>query len=328
MNTMHPILKRISDIGIIPVVTIQDPNDALPLVNALSEGGIDAAEITFRSEHALTAMQIIHREMPNLLIGAGTVSSCAQAESAVNAGAAFIVTPGFNHEVVRWCIDHNVIVIPGVSTASEIETALSYGLTTLKFFPAESSGGVRKLKDFAAPYAQVRFIATGGIHEENMHDYLALPNILAIGGSFMLEKAQVTAKNWDAIRTRSQAAIAALLGYELIHIGIHHENEQAAQKSADTLCSLFHFTRYNKPKAYFAGKGFELLHHCGRGKLGHIAIYTPYPERAMYQLAKQGIGFIEESITRNKQTHQINFVYLDMELAGFGIHLINPDVKM
>lgn len=325
---MSKQLERISQIGIVPVIKILEKEDALPLARALYEGGIDVAEITFRSEHAKDAIAAIHTHLPEMLVGAGTVLTIQQAQEAVKAGAGFIITPGFNEKVVAWCVENDIEVYPGVSTASEIELALSYGLHNLKFFPAESSGGAKKLKDLGAPYADLHFIPTGGINRNNMHEYLSLPNVEAIGGSFMLPNDLLLQKDWDGIRCLCQQAIKDLLQYELIHIGINSESAEESLQTAQRLCELFNFHYYKKPKSNFAGKGFEILHGQGRGKKGHIGIYTPYPQRAMYQLSKKGIHFVEDSITRNKKTNRINFVYLDMELAGFGIHLINPDVKM
>lgn len=325
---MNNIVKRITQIGIVPVVKITSALDAIPLANALLTGGIDVAEITFRSEHALHAIQSIHETFPEMLLGAGTIRTVEQAQSAIQAGAQFIVTPGFNLSVVAWCIEHKICVLPGVSSASEIELALDYGLTTLKFFPAESSGGAKKLKDLSAPYPMVSFLPTGGIGIHNLHEYLKLPNVFAIGGSFMLDTQAIKDENWEKIEELSRDAVKHLLQYELIHIGMYPSSSQDSQMIAKTLCSLFNFTHYKKPKSHFAGKGFEILNEKGRGEHGHIGIYTAYPFRAMYQLQKQGIQFINETITRNKETNQINFVYLDFELAGFAIHLIHPDVKM
>lgn len=325
---MTELLKEISDIGIVPVVKINEEADALPLAQALVNGGINVAEITFRSEHAVKAIESVSKTIPEMLVGAGTVSSVEQAKAAVEAGAKFIVTPGFNDKVVQWCLDNEVCVLPGVSTASEIETALQYGLTTLKFFPAESSGGAKKLKDLSGPYPHIKFMPTGGIGVHNMHDYLQLPNVIAIGGSFMLNADNIANKDWAAVEKASVEAIESLLGYELIHLGINSESSEEAERTAKMLCHLFHFQYYKKPKSHFAGKGFEVLNGQGIGKHGHIGIYTPYPERAIYQLAKKGIGVLEHTVTRNKKSHKVNFAFLDLELAGFGIHLINPDVKM
>lgn len=325
---MTDLYQRIANIGLVPVVKILQEEDALPLAKALYQGGIDVAEITFRSEHAAKAIQQIHEELPDMLLGAGTVLTIEQAKLAKEAGASFIVTPGFNPSIVQWCQEQELPILPGVSSPSEIEQALSYGLSILKFFPAESSGGAKKLKDFSGPYQGIQFLPTGGINASNMHEYLSLPNVLAVGGSFMLPNDLVSNGDWDGIQALSEHAIKALLDYQLIHIGINCDSPEESEKVCQQLCHLFHFTFYKKPKSNFAGVGFEVLHHAGRGKNGHIGIYTPYPERALYQLQKLGIHAVEETITRNKKTNRINFAYLDLELAGFGIHLINPDVKM
>lgn len=325
---MKKILEQLEAIGLLPVIKIEECEDALPLAKALVDGGIDAAEITYRTACATEAIAAIHAAYPEMLLGAGTIRSVEQAQEAIQAGASFLITPGFNEDVVAWCKDHDVCIIPGVSSASEIEQAQRYHITTLKFFPAESSGGAKKLKDFAAPYPDITFIPTGGIDEQNLHDYLQLPNVLAIGGSFMIKADAMKQKQWDVIRNTCEQAITTMLSYELMHIGIHATTSETAKQHATLLCSLFHFPYYEKPKSHFAGRGFEIVNKLGNDEHGHFAIYTPYPLRAMYQLAKKGIHFDESSITRNKQTNRINFVYLKESIAGFGMHLINPDVKM
>lgn len=325
---MQLIVEQLSNIGILPVIRIDDPADTLPMIDALSKGGIDSAEITFRSSHAAQAIKDIVTAYPHILVGAGTVLTIEQAQAAKDAGAKFIVTPGFSEDVVAWCIQNDILVLPGVSTATEIEKALKFGLKTLKFFPAESSGGAKRIKDLSAPYSMVKFIPTGGINQTNMHDYLSLPCVEAIGGSFMLPTSLVEDKNWEAITSLTKDAIKSLLNYRLIHIGINNDSKEDASRFATQLSNLFGFKLYEKPKSFFAGEGFELLNSKGYGEHGHIGIYTPYPEKALYQLAKMNIYPIENTITRNKKTNRINFAYLDFELAGFGFHLINPDVKM
>lgn len=322
------LLERIAGIGIVPVVKILREEDALPLASALYKGGIDCAEITFRSEFAESAIRTIRKQLPDMLLGAGTVLNVEQAKAAVAAGADFIVTPGFNESVVDWCLEENITILPGVSSASEIELALNKGLYNLKFFPAESSGGAKKLKDLSAPYANVKFMPTGGINRTNMHQYLSMPNVIAIGGSFMLPEDKILQGDYDAIEELSKAAIASMLDYQLIHVGINSKSAEEAEKTAHLLCSLFQLPYYKKPKSSFAGKYFEILNSKGPGEHGHIGMYTPYPQRAIYHLEKKGIHIIPESVTRNKKTNLINFVYLDLEISGFGIHLINPDIKM
>lgn len=325
---MKTTLEELSTIGIIPVIQINDPADTLPLINALSEGGISCAEITFRSEHALQAIIDTVKAYPQVLVGAGTVITLKQARDAVDAGAKFIITPGFNEDIVTWCTANNILVIPGISSATEIEKALSHNITHVKFFPAESSGGVKKIKDLSAPYPMMHFIPTGGVNLTNLHDYLSLPCVDAVGGSFMLTPELIQQKNWEAITQKTKLSIKKMLDYKLIHLGINGESKDEAMKFANQLCTLFNFDLYEKPKSAFAGEGFELLFGEGPGTHGHVGIYTPYPERAVYHLNKLGINIVEDSITRNKKTNKINFVYLDLEISGFKFHLINPDINM
>ena len=186
VQNMELLQKRISEIGIIPVIKIKDAAGAVPLAQALARGGLPAAEITFRTACAEEAIRRITAELPDMLVGAGTVLTVEQASRAKDAGASFIVSPGLNPEVVSWCLEAGVPVLPGVCTPSDIEKALSLGLKTVKFFPAEASGGVAMLKAMSAPYGDVRFMPTGGINEKNLLAYLSFPKVVACGGSFMV----------------------------------------------------------------------------------------------------------------------------------------------
>lgn len=257
---MNPIIERISNIGIVPVVRIDNAEDSLPIAKALLDGGIDTMEITFRSEHTIHAMKEISKHYPQILIGAGTVSSVQQAKDAVEAGSVFIVTPGFNTEVVQWCVDNNVIVIPGIGTPTEIETALSYGITNMKLFPAATMGGDKFIKDISAPYPQVRIMPTGGINMNNMHDYLKLKNVIAIGGSFMLPNDLIQNKDWDALAALSKATIKAMLSLNTKTIQLPKLNTTALD--------------------YINEVSFK-----DEDQL--IELSTPYLNRAHYHLAKQ-----------------------------------------
>lgn len=176
---MDAVLEKISRIGIVPVIRIDRPEDAEPLARALCEGGLPAAEVTFRTAHAKKAMQIIHEQFPQMILGAGTVLTKQQVDDAMEAGAQFIVSPGLNPEIVRYCQQKGILILPGTANASDIETALSLGLTTVKFFPAEPLGGLKMIKALAAPYVNVSFMPTGGIKESNVCEYLAYDRIVA-----------------------------------------------------------------------------------------------------------------------------------------------------
>ena len=180
------MIDRLQALQLIPVVALERAADAEPLADALCAGGLPCAEVTLRTEAALDSLRALAgRE--ELLLGAGTVHSAEQAAAAVDAGAQFVVTPGFNPRTVKWCQENQVPVFPGIATPTDLELALEHGVETVKFFPAETLGGVNTLKAFSGPYGQMRFIPTGGIHAGNLADYLALPSVLACGGSWMVK---------------------------------------------------------------------------------------------------------------------------------------------
>lgn len=185
------MIDRLQSLKLIPVVALEDADDAEPLADALCAGGLSVAEITLRTDSAIDVIRRLGAR-DDFLLGAGTVHSAEQAEEVVEAGAQFIVTPGFNPRTVTWCQQNNVPIFPGVATPTDLEMALEHNIEVVKFFPAETLGGVNALKAFSGPYGNVRFIPTGGISASNLSDYLALPSVLACGGSWM-----VKADDWD-----------------------------------------------------------------------------------------------------------------------------------
>jgi len=196
---MNEVLKKIGEIGIIPVVVLDDAKDAEPLAKALIEGGLPCAEVTFRTAAAEEVIRKMATAYPDLFVGAGTVLTVEQVNRAVNAGAKFIVSPGLNPEVVKYCVQRGIPVCPGTCTPSEVEQALALGLDTVKFFPAEPAGGLGFIKAIAAPYTTVKFMPTGGISAKNVREYLAYDKILACGGSWMVKKDLVKAGDFEKI---------------------------------------------------------------------------------------------------------------------------------
>ena len=181
------VLEEIAKIGIVPVIKIENAKDAKPLAAALLAGGLPCAEVTFRTAAAGEAIAEMTCAYPEMLVGAGTVLTTAQVDAAVAAGAKFIVSPGLNPDVVRHCTARGIPVVPGINNPSGIEQALALGLTTVKFFPAEPSGGVGMIKAMSAPYGGVTFMPTGGVGPDNLREYLAFPKIIACGGSWMVK---------------------------------------------------------------------------------------------------------------------------------------------
>ena len=207
---MENLIKRISDIGVVPVIKIDNAKDAVPLAAALKKGGLCCAEVTFRTDAAEEAIRLIANEYPDFLVAAGTVLTPKQADAAMAAGAAFIVSPGLNPIVVKHCIEKGYPIIPGVCTPSEVEMGMSLGLTYLKFFPAEAAGGVNMIKSMAAPYTKIKFMPTGGIGPKNLADYLSCKAVIACGGSWMVPGDMITAGKFDEIEKLTAEAVALL----------------------------------------------------------------------------------------------------------------------
>lgn len=205
---MNKILQQLENVGLVPVVAIEQAEDAPQLGRALLAGGLPCAEITFRTAAAAEAIRLMATECPDMLVGAGTVLTVEQAQQAVAAGAKFIVSPGFDSDVVDWCLANNVPITPGVATPTEVGLALKKGVTVQKFFPAEAIGGVKSLKAIVAPYGGVKFIPTGGINANNLGDYLSLPMVHACGGSWMVKKQLISAGEFDKITELTAEAIA------------------------------------------------------------------------------------------------------------------------
>jgi 2-dehydro-3-deoxyphosphogluconate aldolase/(4S)-4-hydroxy-2-oxoglutarate aldolase len=207
---MSSITEQLQAMKVIPVIAIEQAEDIIPLGAALVENGLPVAEVTFRSAAAVEAIRLLRQAYPEMLIGAGTVLNREQVIAAKEAGATFIVSPGFNPNTVKACQELNIPIIPGVNNPSTIEAALEMGLTTLKFFPAEASGGTAMIKALLAPYTQVHLMPTGGISIHNIRDYLAIPRVIACGGSWMVDKKLIEQKNWQEIGRLARDAVAFL----------------------------------------------------------------------------------------------------------------------
>ena len=207
---MNDVLKRIHEIGIVPVIKIEDIEKAVPLAKALVAGGIPVAEVTFRAARADEAIAKIVAEVPEMLAGAGTVLTVEQADAAIAAGAKFIVSPGFNPKVVAHCVEKGIPVTPGCSNPADMEAAMEFGLDTVKFFPAEAAGGIAYLKAISGPYSNLKIMPTGGINANNVRDYLAYDRIVACGGSWMVPKKLVNEGKFDEI-TALVAEAAAIV---------------------------------------------------------------------------------------------------------------------
>ena len=318
----NDMINQLHLIGLIPVIKIENADDAVPLAKALIDGGLPAAEITFRTKCAAEAIKNITEAFPEMLVGAGTVLTTEQVDAAIAAGSKFLVSPGLNPKVTAYCLSKGVPMLPGCSNPSDVEAALELGLSTVKFFPAEAAGGLKMLKAMAAPYGQLTFMPTGGINETNLLDYLKFNKIVAGGGSFMVADQLIKEKKWDEITALTKNAVKKMLGLEFIHMGINTESEEEAARSAKLFEIMFGMPMRETSKSIFAGDAFEFMKGRGPGRCGHIAIRTNFVDRAMAYFKRMGFEFDESTITYDDKTGKPKFVYFKDEICGFAIHLL------
>ena len=317
---MDACIKELYRIGIVPVVALDDAADALPLGAALKKGGVSAIEVTFRTAAAADAIRLLTREMPELLVGAGTVITKEQADAAIEAGAKFIVSPGFQPELVSYVLSKGVPMCPGTATPGEMEQAMALGLSAVKFFPAEQNGGAPMLKALSAPYRDLLFMPTGGVKLENLRNYLALDQVFACGGTWLATKDDIKAKAFDKITARTREAVKTMLNFRIKHVGINSKDEAEAKKTATLLCSIFDFDYNDTELSVFTGSAVEVMKFMGRGSLGHVAIGADNVDRAEYYLRQRGFSF-DESTRRVDASGRTTFLYLADEIGGFAFHL-------
>lgn len=203
---MKELAEKFQKFGVVPVVVLEDTKDAAPLAKALVEGGLPCAEVTFRTEAAEASIRLMAEQYPEMLVGAGTVLTKEQVDAAVKAGAKFIVSPGFDPEIVDYCLEKEIPVLPGCISPSEVAQAVKRGLNIVKFFPAETAGGLAMIKAMAAPYTGIKFMPTGGINAKNLEEYLSCDKILCCGGSWMVKGDMVKAGEFDKIREMTKEA--------------------------------------------------------------------------------------------------------------------------
>jgi len=314
------LINLIRDVGILPLTAFKSADDAVPVGNALVKGGLPLLEVTFRTSAAEESIYRLTKNCPELVVGAGTIHSIEQAEAAVKAGAKFILTAGLRQDVVDWCKQKNIMIIPGISSATDLEKALDLGMNVCKFFPASSSGGTETLKAFYGPFRQVTFVPTGGINENNMAEYLALPNVLAVGGSFVLPDSAISNKKWDEIVVRCRNIYRKLFNFEMAHVGINTKDADEAADIANRFCRLFDLESSEFTGSFFAGSMFEILKGSYLGKNGHIAILTSQIERAVAYLERKGFEINTDTLVYNSEG-RLQTVYLKEEIGGFAIHL-------
>ena len=315
------VLERASLNGIMPVINIPKPELAVSLADALAAGGLPQIEVTLRNETALDSIRIIKAQRPDFVCGAGTVLSVSQAEDALAAGADFIVTPGFNPKVVEYCLSRGAEILPGCVTPAEIEAGMALGLSTFKFFPSESLGGVKTIRELCGPYRSVRFVPTSGITMENMPSYLSFRGVACVGGSFMAPASMVAAEEFDAITARCREAVRRSLGFAIRHVGINCKSAEEGERLARRFAFIFDFPYLPGERSDFSGTAAEFCKDAFPGSKGHVAISTLSVERAAHYLEKKGVA-LREDFRHFGKDGKPDSIYLAEEFAGFAVHFM------
>ncbi|MFI3230905.1 MAG: bifunctional 4-hydroxy-2-oxoglutarate aldolase/2-dehydro-3-deoxy-phosphogluconate aldolase [bacterium] len=317
---MNEILTKLSLIGIVPVIKIDDVEKAVPLAKALVAGGIPCAEVTFRTEQAEEAIKRMAQEVPEMLVGAGTVLTEEQADRAVNAGAKFLISPGLNPKIVKYCVDKGYLITPGTTNPSDVEQAIELGLDVVKFFPAEAAGGLNMIKSMAAPYTKMKFMPTGGINAKNLNSYLDFDKIICCGGSWMVNEDLINNGEFDKITELCKEAVSTMLGFTIGHVGINAENPSDAGSMAETFNKMFNFEIGEGNSSIFLDKSIEIMKEPYLGAKGHIAIKTNYMSRAINYLENNGFE-LDES-TKKEKNGKVIAIYLKDHVGGFAVHLL------
>lgn len=318
---MANVFDKAAELGIVPVLSIPDVSHAVPLVKGLAKGGLPLIEVMFRTDAALDSIREIAEKCPEICVGAGTVVTIEQADAAMAAGAKFLVSPGFDPELVKHCVEKGYDILPGIATPTEIQNAVKFGLKYLKFFPAPTGGGTEALDMFSGPYPGVKFVVTGGMGADTIAEYLDVPCVAAVGGTFPAPMKMILDDDADGIAEVTRRAVAEVFGFRIAHIGINSENEAEAKKTAETLARIFGLEVIPHDPCYFAGSLVEVMKGQGRGRLGHIAIGTRDIVRAAKYVERAGIALDWEN-AKYYPDGSLMCVFFRDDIAGFAFHLL------
>ncbi|MBO4770675.1 MAG: bifunctional 4-hydroxy-2-oxoglutarate aldolase/2-dehydro-3-deoxy-phosphogluconate aldolase [Clostridia bacterium] len=321
---MNGVIDLIGNAGVLPVIALDSEEKAVPLAKALYSGGLPAIEVTLRTDCALNCIKRISEEYPETVVGAGTVLTVSQADEAVRAGAKFIVTPGFDETIARHCLDRGYLLMPGVSGVADVQKAYVMGFRTVKLFPCEPLGGLDYIKQVSGPFRGMRFVATGGITFDNVQSYLENGSVRAVGGSFIIPKKLLSEGRFSEISREVRASMAKILGFKLMHVGIHCENEQDAFRTAEWFSGLFGFCVADG-QTVFSGTAVECMKAPYLGKKYHIGFRTVSAERAKFFFENMGIGTREYKYDGNGKMFSF---YLDCVMKDFAVHVTyKPEEK-
>ena len=313
------IFDKIHDIGLIPVLRIYNPSQAVPLAGSLINGGIPCAAVTYCLKTGKSSIRQIREAYPNMIVGSSTILTPTIAKEAVEAGAQFILTQGFNAEVIDWCREHNVPVIPGVNNEETLQRGLEKGLTTFNFFPCELAGGAHFLRRLHAQYPQARFITSGGVTKGNLATYAKLSNVLAVICPWVAQDEMAEEEQWEQIVEEGKAARLAIQGLEISHIGINNKTRKEADKTVKGL-ETFGMLAYPGKTSTFMEADLEILDENTDDNLGHITYKCNDVERTLAYLLTKGFTADTTSATID-MNGTIKTIILNETIGGFCIHL-------
>ncbi len=310
-------LKKLEQIGFLPTVDVADAAKAVETAKALNEGGIGASLASARDAESVGALAAIRAALPELVLGA-CVATAENVDAAISAGADFVVSAGLNPALVEYCVGKNVAIVPGATTASEIEVGVALGLTVFNFFPAPVAGGLAAIKALAEAFPTVRFVPTGAVDWADVDAYSRCGAVSAIGGRFIAPCSAIACGDWAGIAANAKRAVDLLLGLEMGHVGINCETSDEAGATADWFFKTFGLATRETAISFFAGAAVETMKAPSFGAKGHIGIAANSADRAAYHLQLRGVEF--RAFKRSPDGTLIA-AYLTEEIGGFAVHL-------
>jgi len=318
---MKKVIDELHKIGIIPVVSIEDAVHARALGKALIEGGLPCVEVILNSKAAEDTIRILVKEFPEMVVGAGTILTTEQVDVAISLGVKFLISPGLNPKIVKYCTNKKIPIIPGCSSPTDIEQAIELGLKVVNFFPAQAGGGLPIIQAISAPYPDIKFIPTGGINGDSLNTYLDCRKVVACAGSWIVKADLIEAGNFEAITLLAKEAVRKMLGFELRHIGINAKDEDDAKTTAKSFADMFGLEQRQMAASIFVGTAFEVMKGPYHGTHGHIAVRTNFIDRAVYQMERMGYVFNMDTM-KFDPNGSLATIYLLNEINGFAIHLV------
>jgi len=315
------VLEKLDNIGILPVITIDKAERAVPLARALKEAGIPAMEVMFRSADSAESIKRITAEVPGFICGAGTVLTSDLARTAVKCGAQFLVAPGLDPEVVKAAAELGVPMIPGCTNPTDFGRARQLGCKVIKFFPAIQNGGVKTMELIGGPFPDIRFVPTGDLVCENAFEYLQFWKVACAGGDYMLKYDDIYNDRYDKIREDAENTVLSYLNFHIVHIGVNAKSCDEAEKETKEFADIFKAPLRDCGKSFMAGGLFEAMKAPFYYENGHIAVGTRDARRAYWYLKRRGYEFIEDTVSHDDKG-RIICAYLKNPVAGFAIHLL------